>query len=159
MIRKFTLALVLLASINMTHSVKAEPSQPVVYIFGAEECAYCQRAVKFLRTLHTEKGGFVLKEYDIVSSPDDATLFARVVMAIGLKDPVVPMIIVGREVLLGFKSEATTGREIKGHIGRCQKNGCQDVLRPFLELADPVIALLAVRWSVHRRWVEASLRQ
>jgi hypothetical protein len=146
MIRRFIFAFAMLLCTCMPEAVpsaaRAGVSEPHVYVFGAEQCSFCERAVKFLRRLHAEKGRFTLHEYDIVASSDDATLFVKVVAAIGLNDPVVPMVIVGREVLLGFQSDETSGREIQRHIETCHVDGCPDLIRPLIEPATPAEAAL-----------------
>jgi glutaredoxin len=141
------------------NAAKADVFMPQVYVFGAEQCSFCERAVRFLRRLHGEKGRFTLHEYDIVASSDDATLFVKVVAAIGLNDPVVPMVIVGREVLLGFQSDETSGREIERHIETCHATGCPDLIRPLIEPATPADSVATGPWMVHRRWAQASLRR
>jgi hypothetical protein len=62
---------------------------------------------------------FTLHEYDIVASGDDATLSARALTAIGLRRPVVPMVIVGREVPLESLAPS------RGAAKCCQVSGCE----------------------------------
>jgi thiol-disulfide isomerase/thioredoxin len=159
MLRRCMFAITMLAWISMPGPVNADALEPVVYVFGAEQCGYCERAVKFLRRLHAEKGRFTLHEYDIVASSDDATLYVKVVAAIGLTDPVIPMVIVGREVLLGFESDEASGREIQRNIERCHIAECPDLLRPLIEPTDAVSTVATGSWIVHRRWAEAALRR
>lgn len=159
MIQKYVFVLIMLVGMALPGVARAEVVAPNVYVFGAEQCDYCQRAVKFLRRLHTDRGGFKLHEFDIVASSDDATLFVQVIAAIGLSNPVVPMVIVGREVMLGFQSDETSGREIQGHIERCHVDGCRDPLRSLIAPTQPFDVATAGPWVVHRRWAGAALRR
>jgi thiol-disulfide isomerase/thioredoxin len=159
MIRCYVLAFMLLVGSFMPATTIAGALEPEVYVFGAENCGYCDRAVKFLRRLYAEKGRFNLHEYDVVSSSNDATLFVKVVTAIGLNDPVVPMVIVGREVLLGFESDETSGREIQRNIEQCHVAGCPDLLRPLIVPTEPAGAAAMASWVIHRQWAVAALRR
>jgi glutaredoxin len=159
MIRHLILALTLLVSGSVHGTFAAGEREIQVYIFGAEQCSYCQHAVKFLRRLHAESGRFTLNEYDIVRSSEEATFYVRVVEAIGLTNPVVPMVVVGRNVVLGFESDESSGREIQRYIELCLVDGCPDRLRGLIESAEPATASALGAWTIHRQWAEAALQR
>ncbi len=82
-----------------------------VYIFGAEDCSFCRNARTFLRKFRNEKGGFDLHEFDVVRSGDDAALFVRFITAAGMHETHIPMVIIGRQIMLGYNNDATSGQE------------------------------------------------
>jgi len=134
-------------------AVAAEPGLHV-YVFGAQHCTFCQRAAEFARRLEASDGRFKLTEYDIERSSEEAELFVRVLLDVGLSEPVIPMVIIGPHVLLGYDEEMTSGREILKYIEACQSEACPDFVaelqanRPAANVAHP--------WRIERRWVAAA---
>ena len=159
MIRRTLLALTLLSLGGLSTGAMAGGPTPQLYVFGAEQCSYCQKALIFLHGIQSKDGSrFQLHDYDIVRSSEEATLFARVVTSIGLSSPVVPMIVIGREVILGYESDETTGREIARHIEACQTRECPDLVGRMIELPGTADIVGAGAWTTHSRWKEAALR-
>ena len=159
MVRRTLMALALLSFSSLFGAAMAGSSTPQIYVFGADKCGYCHKALIFLRGLQAKDSTrFQLHDYDIVRSSDEATLYARVVTAIGLNSPVVPMIIIGREVILGYESDETTGREIAGHIDACQTKECPDLIGRIIDMPGTVGIVDIGTWTMHRRWIEAGLR-
>ena len=159
MTRRILMALALLSFSSVFTVAVAGGPTPQLYIFGAEKCGYCQKALIFLRSLQVkDNSGFQLHEYDIVRSSEEATLYARVVTSIGLDSPVVPMIIIGREVILGYESDETTGREIAGHIEACRTKDCPDLIGRMIEMPGTADVADIRTWTMHSRWIEAGLR-
>lgn len=157
MIQRARLALASLlawAVLSMTATAETVPN---LYVFGAEHCSYCDRASAFVHRLQTTDGRFKLHEHNITRSSDDAKLFVRIVASIGLPDPVVPMIIIGRNILLGYEDDETTGREIVSTLESCRTGDCPDVVRLFIDDQATASVSAAGGWSVHRRWASAGL--
>ncbi len=46
---------------------------------------------------------------------------------------VVPVAVIGHNVVIGYIDDETTGREILGHIAECRKTGCPDAVRKLIE--------------------------
>ena len=159
MIYRVLMACALLSFSSLFGVATAGGSKPQLYIFGAEKCGYCQKALIFVRGLQSKDDSrFQLHDYDIVRSSEEATLYARVVTSIGLDSPVVPMIIIGREVILGYESDETTGREIAGHIEACQTKNCPDLIGRMIGMPGSTGVVHIEPWTMHRRWIEAGLR-
>ena len=157
MVRRSLIALVWLSfSCVLTVALAANPT-PQLYVFGAGQCSYCQKALIFLRDLRSRDKRFQLHEFDIVRSSEEATLYARLVTSIGLSAPVVPMIVIGREVILGYESGETTGREIASHIEACQISDCPDLVGGMMELPGATDVVSPGTWTTHRRWMEAAV--
>ena len=153
MVRRGLIALVWLGFSSIFAVALAASAAPQLYVFGAELCSYCQKALIFLRGLRPINNCFQLHEFDIVRSSEEATLYARLVTSIGLSTPVVPMIVIGREVILGYESDETTGREIAGHIEACQTSDCPDLVGRMIEHPAATDVVSPGTWTTHRRWM------
>ena len=139
----------------------ADPKQhvlkPNLYVFGAEHCGHCQRAVQFLRKLQASDPRFKLTEYDIERSSEEAELFIRVVLSIGLQEAFVPMVIIGPHVLLGFDDDTTSGPQILKYLDVCRTEACPDFVAE-LTMPEPS-ASAKPAWRVQYRWAEAAQRR
>jgi len=125
-----------------------------VYLLGAQHCEFCQRAGEFARRLQVSDGRFVLTELDIERSSEDAELYVRVLLDIGLREPVIPMVIIGPHVLLGFDADETSGREIVKFIDTCLTEACPDFVAE-LRATTPA-AHVHHGWRIERRWGAAA---
>jgi glutaredoxin len=120
-----------------------------VYLFGATHCPLCQKALSFLQRTSAGDARFTFRDYDIERSSAEAELFLRVVVDIGIEEPVVPIVIIGPHVLLGFDDDATSGPEIMRRIEQCQTEACPDFVAQ-LEALGPAASGKRV-WQVSRK--------
>ena len=150
----FLAGIILMASV-VTAAVK--DIEPKIYYFGANGCEFCENGLAFIKRYKIEDDRILFQDFDIVGSPDDATIFVRVVSAIGLLDPRVPMTIVGRHVIVGYESDDTTGLEIKLAVEQCRVGSCPDLVKGLMTFG-PEIATNAPRnWVVDRRFANAAV--
>lgn len=131
-------------------SLAAKGFEPRVYYFGASGCDYCANGLAFLKRYKAGDDRVLFREFDIIASPDDAEAFVRVVSAIGLSDPRVPMTIIGHHVFVGYEGDDSTGEEIKLAVEQCRASGCTDVVKAVLSFG-PEVADAAAKWIVNRR--------
>jgi thiol-disulfide isomerase/thioredoxin len=148
-----TIALILF---NISATTSASAAEPEVYFFGATGCDYCDSALAFLKTVQSENHSRHLHAYDIVDNSDHATLFVRITDAIGLLDPVVPMTIVGSNIILGYKNDETSGVEIRMAIEQCREWACPDIVRPFIDFEFQVAAQQKQNWTIDRRYANSA---
>ncbi len=135
--RRITLWLVLSLWITTLPATAETPLR--VYLFGASHCQLCQKALAFLRRTSATNQRFTLREFDIERSSEEAELFVRVLLDIGIDEAVVPIVIIGPHVLLGFDDDATSGPEIMRRIETCQTEACPDFVAQ-LEALGPAAA-------------------
>jgi hypothetical protein len=140
-------------------STFAAESRVQVYIFGSAECSFCQNALVFLRKISRDNGGFDLHEYDVVRSSEDATLFVRFMTAVGMREAHIPMVVVGRDIILGYDVDATSGRELQIKIEACRIDKCTDVMGLFIKGGGPAQVVANATWTENRRWAAASERK
>ncbi len=153
------LAITLLIWVGASAPVLAADPRPIVYIFGAAECSFCQNALTFLRKSSREDVGFDLREFDVVRSSEDATLFVRFITAVGMREAHIPMVVVGRDIMLGYDTDDTSGREMRAKIEACRVETCLDVVGMFIRGGGPPEILSNAAWTEYRRWAGSSVRK
>ncbi len=131
--------------------------EPKIYYFGATGCDFCSNGLAFLKRYTAEDDRVRFQDFDIIGSPDDAALFVRVVNAIGLADPRVPMTIVGRHVIVGYEDDGTTGREIRVAVEQCRLNGCPDLVNGLITFGPEIAAGNPKSWVVDQRFAKAAV--
>ena len=137
-------------------AAKAADALLHVYVFGAQHCASCQRVGMFARQLEASDGRFKLVDVDIGRSSDEAALYLRVLGDIGLSDPVIPMVVIGPHVLLGYDTDETSGRAISAFIEACVVDRCPDFVAALG--ANTPAALARRAWRLERRWSSSGRR-
>jgi hypothetical protein len=159
MLRSLCLATILaVASLAPAQSTQA--AEPEIYYFGATDCDFCANGLAYLKRLRQEDGRMRMHEYDIVASADDATTFVRVVSAIGLLDPQVPMTVIGHHVILGYQDDETTGNEIRLTLEQCRLASCPDFLHALVTYGTEVVSTTPkAKWVIARQFASASLKR
>lgn len=108
---------------------RAEPVPRVdVHLFWRADCPHCERAIAFLDPLVLRDPRIRLHRHELPHDPAGRALFARAVERFGIAHPAVPMLVVGERVLIGYRDEATTGREIEALVAACLAAACPDPL-------------------------------
>jgi hypothetical protein len=123
------LALLMAPSVVLT--AEAPRQEPPVYYFWTGDCPGCDAARAFFERARAADPKIGLRDFDVEASLANATLFSRVYERIGLPEfNVVPLVIVGTHVVIGFDDEA--GQQILGHIRNCREHECRDVVRDLI---------------------------
>lgn len=148
-------ALVMAPALMLAPSI-ARSAEPAVYYFGSTGCDYCATGHAFLTRWKAADSRVTIREFDIVSSSDDATSFVTVVAAIGLADPRVPMTIVGHHVFIGYEGDDSTGEEIKLAVEQCRAKDCPDIVKGLLTLGAQVVTA-PQGWVVNQRFAKAAI--
>lgn len=91
-------------------------SLPSVTLFHSEECPHCKEEIKFLNDLKKEIPDLEVKEYEVSQNEENRRLFAETTEKLGIKNLVVPLIIVGDKYLIGFDSPEGLGQTIRQMI-------------------------------------------
>jgi glutaredoxin len=143
----FSLAIML----GLALPVTAKDIEPQIYYFGASGCDYCANGLAFIKAFKDRDGRVQYRAFDIITSSDDAEAFVRVVNAIGLSDPQVPMTIIGHHVFVGYEGDDSTGEEIQIAVEQCRASGCRDVVKDVLSFG-PEVAGASQGWIVNRKF-------
>jgi thiol-disulfide isomerase/thioredoxin len=112
----------------------AQPSERVdAYLFWAEGCPHCQRAIDFFKRLEGEEPRVRVHYLEVSRDAANQRAFAAAVEGIALEEPAVPLIVVGDAVMVGYASDATSGAEIRRRIEGCLAKGCPDIVGPLVQ--------------------------
>jgi glutaredoxin len=110
----------------------APPSERVdAYLFWADGCPHCQRAIDFLKRVEGEEPRVRVHYLEVSHDAANQKAFAAVVETIALEEPAVPLIVVGDSVMVGYASDATSGAELRRRIDDCLAKGCPDMVGPL----------------------------
>lgn len=150
----FLAALVFSAS---AFAAVAKDIEPKIYYFGASGCDFSENGLAYLKRYKIEDDRLSIQDFDIVGNPDDATVYVRVVNAIGLLDPRVPMTIIGRHVIIGYESDDTTGLEIKLAVEQCRVGSCPDLVKGLMTFGPEIASDAPRNWVVDRRFANAGV--
>ncbi len=106
--------------------------EPQVYYFWTTDCPGCDLARAFFDRARTSDPAISLRDFDVEDNLDNATLFSKVYERIGLPEfNVVPLVVVGTHVIIGFDDEAAM--QILSHIGDCRQRDCHDIVKDLIK--------------------------
>lgn len=106
-------------------------SPVTVYFFYGETCPHCQKAEPFFDSLEVKYPELIVNRYEIYYNEQNRGLYNEILAAYEYSNRYVPTIIIGEEVMTGYDSDQTTGKEIEAKIQLCIENGC---INPFEKL-------------------------
>lgn len=90
-----------------------------VYFFYSMSCPFCAKEKKFLEKLEKEYIQIEVKKYEITSNEENAQLYHKFLEDFQVpeeKRGLVPITFIGANWVVGYGSDATTGKEIEGYI-------------------------------------------
>jgi len=124
------------AAEGVTATPQSESVPLVVYMFGRDDCGFCQQQKAFM-----DEAGIPYEYLNIVTDSNAKALYKEVVEKHELTR-VTPITIVGDRVFLGFNSEVTTGKAIMTALATA-KNGNIRTIADHLAYAEKQDALFA----------------
>jgi len=95
-----------------------------IYFFWGQGCPHCAQEKPFLDQLKQKYPQLEIKEFEIYNSKENQDLFNRIVQAYNTQPYGVPMTFIGKNFVVGFNSEDTTGKEIEDLVENCLNNYC-----------------------------------
>lgn len=123
----------------------ARAADPTVYLFWGKTCPVSQKAMAFVTKLRREEPGLPIREFEVEDSVRNAAAHERVLERIGLGGvSIVPVVIVGSNVLIGFESDEVSGTRIRGYISQCRKEPCADRIIDLLPDAGTEVPVTAL---------------
>lgn len=91
--------------------VKVVTEQPIVFVFGRDDCGFCKKQDAYLR-----KAGIDYEYLNIVTDEEAKALYDQVTAKHEVSR-VTPVTVIGERVIVGFNGAETTGQSIKQAIG------------------------------------------
>lgn len=114
------------------YPVLAQNNKVYLYFFYGDGCPHCAKEEKILDKLEKDRPGVVIRRYEVWHNRDNAQLLSRLAKDLNFKVAGVPFLIIGDETVSGYYSDETTGAEIVAIVDDHIKNGCNDIVAPFL---------------------------
>jgi glutaredoxin len=96
--------------------IRAEESAPDIEVYVRAGCPHCEAAKIFLDELQRERPSLQIAIYDIAENSAAREALALLATERRLSDFGVPAFLIGRELIIGFRSSDTTGAEIRARL-------------------------------------------
>ena len=100
-----------------------------VHFFYSPTCPHCAAEEAFNKNLSAEFPDVKIIPHD-VTVPEEARLLQIMAQNRSIEITTVPATFIGSRVILGFKSESTTGAEIRNAVSECLNGSCGNASRP-----------------------------
>jgi len=97
-----------------------------IYFFWGDGCPHCADEKVFLRRIEEEYPGLLIRQFETWYNPKNAMLYSEMAEAYGTAARGVPGLFIGEDFIIGYRSDETTGEEIREKIEYCMENGCRD---------------------------------
>jgi len=120
----FLVVLVFSHSALAQNDLSAPNQEVVIYFFWGEGCPHCTNQKPFLDKLVQKYSQLRVEDFEIYRNLDNQKLFTQVAGVYGTTPRGVPMTFIGRDFVVGFGSEETTGRQIEDLVKGCLAAGC-----------------------------------
>ena len=95
-----------------------------VYFFWGEGCPHCAKEKPFLEKLKKQYPQLDVKEFEVYHSKENQELFEKTAKAYNTSVEGVPTTFIGKDFVVGFDEEETTGKEIESLIKKCVSSPC-----------------------------------
>ncbi len=120
------IALAVMLSLSEAGTAYAK-DKVALYFFWGNGCPHCSREKLFLEQLEGKYPELEIKSYEVWYNIENAGLFASMAKAYGEKVEGVPTVFVGDfKPIVGYLSDAVTGKLIEENIRQCIQKGCID---------------------------------
>jgi glutaredoxin len=101
--------------------VQAGEPAPDLEVFVRAGCPHCEAAKVFLDELRRERPAVRIAVHDVGEDAAARQRFAMLAAEQGITNFGVPMFLIGTELMIGFRSAETTGREIRAKLDRLRQ--------------------------------------
>lgn len=95
-----------------------------VYFFEGKGCPHCAKEKPFLEKMKQKYPQLEVRDFEIYYNKDNQKLFQEVAKAYNTQPAGVPTTFIGKEFIVGFNSEDTTGNKIESLIQKCLRVYC-----------------------------------
>ena len=91
-----------------------------LHVFWSQTCPHCARAHAFLDQLQQRSPWLRVFTYETSGNPANRDLYARMAASLGQPAGQVPAFFFCKQMMIGFGSDETTGRQLEAALARCQ---------------------------------------
>jgi thiol-disulfide isomerase/thioredoxin len=101
----------------------AQDGTPTVrlYYFYSPTCPHCQAAKPFIAGLETKYPWLKVERYVVKDNPANARFFFDTAQSLGVEALSVPGLVFCRQVMIGYDSAATTGKQLEDALTACHE--------------------------------------
>ena len=99
----------------------SEPGAVTLYYFYSPTCPHCQAAKPWLEQFAAETPWLTLKRYSVKDNRDHARLYFNTAKSLGVEALSTPGFLFCRQVVIGYDSAETTGRQLAEAMQACHE--------------------------------------
>jgi len=108
-----------------------------LHIFWSKQCPHCEKALDFLAPLPQSYPGLQIHRHEISEDPISRQLLIDLAHQRQLRNVGVPLMVLGDEIHVGYRDDASTGQMLKSRIEACRANHCKTRLKPISPIVQP----------------------
>ena len=98
-----------------------------IYLFWGEGCPHCAKEKEFLIKIAKKDPSISVYGFEVYNDMVARSKLIEVSKKLGVEVNGVPFLVIGDKYLVGYMSDATTGKDIERLIEENRKNGCYDI--------------------------------
>lgn len=117
--------------LGLSESYAEEQCVVNAYLFYSNTCPHCHEEQKFLNTIKNKYKNLVIHELEISENRENLQAFVDVGNELGIRTGAVPFFIIGKENIVGYGTEKTTGVQIENLIKKSLENPPEDIVSNF----------------------------
>ncbi len=102
-----------------------------LYFFYGQGCPHCSKEEIFLDKLEEKYSQIDIHRYETWYNTDNAKLLDKIRNDLNFRTGV-PVLIIGKEAIVGYSNYETTGKKIESLVGDYVINGCEDLVSLYL---------------------------
>ncbi|OGG03980.1 hypothetical protein A2W14_05980 [Candidatus Gottesmanbacteria bacterium RBG_16_37_8] len=147
MLKKILLFLLLIILLLNPLSVLSQNNSKItLYFFWTIGCPHCGKEKIFLKSLQEKYPNLEVKDYEISKNKKNLDLLIEAGKELKADVSGVPFTVVGRNYIIGYRDDETTGREIESKIILALESGSEDVVaRDVDEVKLPFFGIVSIK--------------
>lgn len=111
---------------------EAHSSSLDIYLFQSNTCSHCTAEKTFLKEIAPKYPELVINSYEVSNNPQNLQFMVKVGEKLGVDAGGVPFLVLGKESIVGFNSNETTGVQIEEKIKEALQNPPVDMVEQVL---------------------------
>jgi len=112
-------------AVPTSNLVTASPIK--VYLFLSKGCPLCNAEKNYLESIKEEYPNLEI-EFLEISKKENLEIFKKTAEELNLDNPSIPLLVIGKNYVLGWKDEQVTGQLIESDIKCAIETGCPDIV-------------------------------
>ena len=123
---------VLVAMFLMNVPAEAHGSSLDIYLFQSNTCSHCIAEKAFLKEIAPKYPELTINSYEVSANPQNLQLMIKVGEKLGVDAGGVPFLVIGKDSIIGFNSDETTGAQIEKKIREALQDPPEDIVEQVL---------------------------